>query len=329
MANVSWVCPTIHPDLAIAPEGTPGHSIVFRDAAATPRADEVDAARRAPRRPDRRTSCSGTRPRRGRLGASSAARLSRAEPASRRRAVRRATGATIARRAPLDDGFRTGGAPSETDPTAACRRRDRLRRNSVAERPHDPDLDRDFAHAQRLGPRVRDVRRLRPADLRRAGHVHEAAVGHRSGRAPPARASTSRSSARRSTTRSPIGRAPGSARARSARRSTRSGSINSLQLDVEPFEVLTVVDAGDANIVPAWIERGPRDDLPQGPRGRRHRRDPDRPRRRPLDHLAGAPPPSPRSAGRAASGSSISTPTPTPPTTTGASWPATARRCAG
>jgi amidohydrolase len=41
MANVSWVCPTIHPDLAIAPEGTPGHSILFRDAAASPRADEV------------------------------------------------------------------------------------------------------------------------------------------------------------------------------------------------------------------------------------------------------------------------------------------------
>ena len=34
-----------------------------------------------------------------------------------------------------------------------------------------------------------------------------------------------------------------------------SGSINSLQLDVEPFEVLTVVDAGDANIVPSWIDR--------------------------------------------------------------------------
>ena len=34
-----------------------------------------------------------------------------------------------------------------------------------------------------------------------------------------------------------------------------SGSINSLQLGVEPFEILTVVDAGDANIVPAWIER--------------------------------------------------------------------------
>ena len=34
-----------------------------------------------------------------------------------------------------------------------------------------------------------------------------------------------------------------------------SGSLNSLQLGVEPFEVLTVVDAGDANIIPAWIER--------------------------------------------------------------------------
>jgi amidohydrolase len=41
MANVSWVCPTIHPDIAIADEGTPGHSIAFRDAAVTPRADEV------------------------------------------------------------------------------------------------------------------------------------------------------------------------------------------------------------------------------------------------------------------------------------------------
>ncbi len=41
MANVSWVCPTIHPDLAIAPAGTAGHSTAFRDAAATPRADEV------------------------------------------------------------------------------------------------------------------------------------------------------------------------------------------------------------------------------------------------------------------------------------------------
>ena len=41
MTNVSWVCPSIHPDLAIAPYPTPGHSILFRDAAATPVADET------------------------------------------------------------------------------------------------------------------------------------------------------------------------------------------------------------------------------------------------------------------------------------------------
>jgi len=34
-----------------------------------------------------------------------------------------------------------------------------------------------------------------------------------------------------------------------------SGSVNSLQVDVEPFDVLDVVDAGDANIIPAWIDR--------------------------------------------------------------------------
>ncbi len=35
-----------------------------------------------------------------------------------------------------------------------------------------------------------------------------------------------------------------------------SGGLNSLQLDVRPFEELTVVDAGDANIVPARFDRG-------------------------------------------------------------------------
>jgi agmatinase len=34
-----------------------------------------------------------------------------------------------------------------------------------------------------------------------------------------------------------------------------SGALNSLQLDVRPFDELTVVDAGDANIVPAYWER--------------------------------------------------------------------------
>ena len=41
MANVSWVCPAIQPELAIAPAGTPKHSLRFRDAAALPPADET------------------------------------------------------------------------------------------------------------------------------------------------------------------------------------------------------------------------------------------------------------------------------------------------
>jgi amidohydrolase len=41
MGNVSWVCPTIHPDLAICDPGVAGHSTAFRDAAVTPRADET------------------------------------------------------------------------------------------------------------------------------------------------------------------------------------------------------------------------------------------------------------------------------------------------
>jgi amidohydrolase len=41
MANVSWTCPTIHPELAICEEGVPAHSTRFRDAAVTARADET------------------------------------------------------------------------------------------------------------------------------------------------------------------------------------------------------------------------------------------------------------------------------------------------
>jgi amidohydrolase len=41
MGNVSWRLPAIHPYLAICDEGVPGHSTEFRDAAATPRADEA------------------------------------------------------------------------------------------------------------------------------------------------------------------------------------------------------------------------------------------------------------------------------------------------
>ena len=41
MGNVSWVVPAIHPSLAICDPGTPGHSIEFREAAASPRGDET------------------------------------------------------------------------------------------------------------------------------------------------------------------------------------------------------------------------------------------------------------------------------------------------
>jgi amidohydrolase len=39
MANVSWVCPAIHPEIAIAPAGTPGHTPAFRDAAISEQGD--------------------------------------------------------------------------------------------------------------------------------------------------------------------------------------------------------------------------------------------------------------------------------------------------
>jgi len=41
MANVSWVCPAIHPELAITSTRTVGHTIAFRDAAAGPEADRT------------------------------------------------------------------------------------------------------------------------------------------------------------------------------------------------------------------------------------------------------------------------------------------------
>ncbi len=41
MGDVSWECPTIHPDLAIADVSTAGHSIEFREAAASPMGDRT------------------------------------------------------------------------------------------------------------------------------------------------------------------------------------------------------------------------------------------------------------------------------------------------
>jgi agmatinase len=125
----------------------------------------------------------------------------------------------------------------------------------VAERPNDPEAGPDYAHANGWDadfqtydeldlptyvgmatfmnlPWVTDPEELRRSkvDVAIVGAPFDDAVTHRSG-------------------------------ARFGPRAIReaqytSGSIHSLALDVEPFEVLKVVDAGDANIVPSWIERG-------------------------------------------------------------------------
>ena len=155
--------------------------------------------------------------------------------------------------------MRTGGAPSETTWPQRPRgvRRARLPEVFVAERPHEPSppARRDFAAANGwdreyetysdfelptyVGPTtfmnlpwVTDPAQLhaRAVDVAIIGAPFDDAVSHRPG-------------------------------ARFGPRAIReaqytSGSVNSLQLGVEPFEILTVVDAGDANVVPAWIERG-------------------------------------------------------------------------
>ena len=43
---------------------------------------------------------------------------------------------------------------------------------------------------------------------------------------------------------------------RAIREATYNHGTNSLQLGVEPWKVLDGVDAGDANVVPSWLERG-------------------------------------------------------------------------
>jgi agmatinase len=152
--------------------------------------------------------------------------------------------------------MRTGGAPSETSPTRAAAAASFVSGGPVAERPHDPEppVERDFAALNGwdreyevytdfelptyVGPTtfmnlpwVTDPAQLHAlaADVAIIGAPFDDAVSHRSG-------------------------------ARFGPRAIReaqytSGSVNSLQLSVEPFELLTVVDAGDANIIPAWIER--------------------------------------------------------------------------
>src|SRR3954471_24873185 len=158
--------------------------------------------------------------------------------------------------APLDDGhapaapeLRPGTPPG--DRQAAVRHR--LGRTIVADRPHDPgDVDfavrngwdqpyetfDDYDLPTYVGPSsfmklpwVPDPDEIarRRADVAIVGAPFDDAVSHRPGARFGPRA------------------------IREAQYTT--GSIHSLQLGVEPFEVLTVVDAGDANIVPSWIDR--------------------------------------------------------------------------
>ena len=257
MANVSWVCPTIHPDLAIAPEGDarPLDPVPRRRRDAGGRRDRPCSPRRSSPRP--RSSCSPTRT----LVAAAwqAFRGDRLTGPSRPRPARRpADRYHRRRRVPLDDRLEPAAPPARRDPTA---RRPAATVSGGTPWPSaptpTPTADAATSRARTAGTATFETYTdfdlptyVGPVD------VHEAAVDHRPGRAPPAARSMSRSSAPRSTTRSATG--PGARFGPRAIREAQytSGSINSLQLDVEPFEVLTVVDAGDANIVPAWIERG-------------------------------------------------------------------------
>ena len=243
MANVSWVCPTIHPDLAIAPEGTPGHSILFRDAAVTPRADEVTllAATLVAQTAydlfaDPALVEAAWREFRGELDRTRRCYHRRARPAGRRisnrRRPQRDGRPSRPHPRPSPGGIRGRALPGSDE-------RSRLRRGNGWDQPFETFDDFDLptyvgpATFMKL-PWVTD-----PDELRR-------------GR------STSRSSARRSTT--PSRHRPGARFGPRAIREAQytSGAIHSLQLDVDPFDVLTVVDAGDANIVPSWIERATR-----------------------------------------------------------------------
>ena len=74
--------------------------------------------------------------------------------------------------------------------------------------------------------------------------------------------------------------------ARDPRGAVHSGGLNSLQLDVAAVRGADGRRRRRREHRPGPVRPRPRHDLPQGPRGRGDRRDPDHPRRRPLDHLA-------------------------------------------
>ena len=314
------------------------HAPRRRDDAAGRDARRPDGARPAGRPGPRRRRLAGV-PRRG-VGSADQPAGTPCRPAARyHRAVRPAGRRT------RTGGARTGGRRIAATPRARARaRRPAARRFRVTDRHgHDPAAggsegwrapdafpDPDFGHAATAGTatsRRSPTSTCRPTSARRRS---ASCPGSPTRPRSAGAASTWRSSGRRSTTRSATGPAPASVRGRSARPTTRRGSHQ-----LAPARPRRAVRGADRRRRrrrqhhPGLDRARPRLHLPQGPRRRRDGRDPDRPRWRPLDHLAVGDRDRRGSPARAASGSSTSTPTPTPRPRTGASWPATGRRCGG
>ena len=169
--------PAIHPDLAITDVPTPGHTTSSATPPAGPRADRtvllaatLVAQTALDLLLDPSLVDAAWREFRGR---------GIARPAPRRRG--RATMPPCAPRRTADPNRRR---PAGRHPPAPATAGDRLRRTRGRASPRPGR--RRLRSAQRLGPRVRGVRRLRPAHVRRAADVHEAALGAGRGRPPGA-----------------------------------------------------------------------------------------------------------------------------------------------
>ena len=245
-----------------------------------------DPARGDARRPDAPTSSSPIRRSSRRRGASSAARPEPGQAANglfpgasiRAGAPRWTTDAN--RRRPERDGDRDAGGP--IGPVAV-----RRRRTSWPSAPTTPTAaGRDFAAANGWDREYETYSDFELPTYVGPDHVHEPAVDHRPGRAP--RAGRRRRDRRRAVRRrrQPPARARASGRARSARRSTPRARSTRSSSASSRSRSSTVVDAGDANIVPAWIERAHALIYRKVREVAGHGRDPDRARRRPLDHVA-------------------------------------------
>ncbi len=204
--------------------------------------------------------------------------------------------------APLDGVFRTGGVERDRRPAHFSRPVPEVQRGeaphghvfewatSCRERPRG--ARRRGSHRSRrvrppvgLGCAVRGLHGSRPADLRRPDDVLQPALdrGSRGARVARRRRGDRRGALRRH------GHPPPGRQVRAARDPRGPEHVGEPQLAAARDPAVRAPDRGGCRGCehrPGPVRSGPRDDLPQGPRGRGQRRDPDRPRRRPLDHLA-------------------------------------------